>query len=72
MDRLDGLLSDIIVDTESPRETVRAGFMALLLYPAATCSNGSSLRPSIIARIVSGLSIAQECVEEGEGQGGWP
>ena len=42
-------------------------FMVLLLYPAATCSNGSSLRPSIIAPIVSGLSIAQEYVREGDG-----
>ncbi|KAI9573331.1 hypothetical protein HD554DRAFT_2005657, partial [Boletus coccyginus] len=65
MDRLGGLLPDIITNAQSPRSTVRAGFMSLLVYLPTTFGNWFQLHlPKIIAPILSGLSDAAEYVRE--------
>ena len=65
MDRLEGLLPDIIANAQSPRSTVREGFMSLLVYLPATFGNRFQPHlPKIIAPILSGLSDAEEYVRE--------
>ncbi|KAF8553713.1 ARM repeat-containing protein [Imleria badia] len=65
MDRLEGLLPDIIANAQSPRSTVREGFMSLLVYLPATFGNRFQPHlPKIIAPILSGLSDTEEYVRE--------
>ena len=65
MDRLEGLLPDIIANAQSPRSTVREGFMSLLVYlPATFGTRFQPHLPKIIAPILSGLSDAEEYVRE--------
>lgn len=65
MDRLEGLLPDIIANAQSPRSTVREGFMSLLVYLPATFGNRFAPHlPRIITPILSGLSDAEEYVRE--------
>ncbi|KAH0826065.1 armadillo-type protein [Lanmaoa asiatica] len=65
MDRLEGMLPDIIANAQSPRSTVREGFMSLLVYLPATFGNRFQPHlPKIIAPILSGLSDAEEYVRE--------
>ncbi|KDR69874.1 hypothetical protein GALMADRAFT_913484 [Galerina marginata CBS 339.88] len=65
MDRLEGLLPDIIANARSPRATVREGFMSLLVYlPATFGSRFQPHLPKIIAPILGGLSDAEEYVRE--------
>jgi hypothetical protein len=65
MDRLEGLLPDIIANAQSPRSTVREGFMSLLVYlPATFGTRFQPHLPKIIAPILSGLSDGEEYVRE--------
>ncbi|KAI5995298.1 armadillo-type protein [Pisolithus orientalis] len=54
MERLEGLLPDIIANAQSPRSTIREGFMSLLVYLPAT----------IISPILSGLADSEEYVRD--------
>ncbi|KAF8911690.1 armadillo-type protein [Gymnopilus junonius] len=65
MERLEGLLPDIIANARSPRPTVREGFMSLLVYlPATFGSRFQPHLPKIIAPILGGLSDTEEYVRE--------
>jgi hypothetical protein len=65
MERLEGLLPDIIADAQSPRSSVREGFMSLLVFlPATFGTRFQPHLPKIIAPILSGLSDAEEYVRE--------
>ncbi|KAJ7672704.1 armadillo-type protein [Mycena rosella] len=65
MERLEGLLPDIIANAQSPRPTVREGFMSLLVFlPATFGSRFQPHLPKIIAPILSGLADVEEYVRE--------
>ncbi|CAK5273992.1 unnamed protein product [Mycena citricolor] len=65
MERLEGLLPDIIANAQSPRATVREGFMSLLVYlPATFGTRFQPHLPKIIAPILSGLADVEEYVRE--------
>ncbi|KAH9485783.1 eIF-2-alpha kinase activator gcn1 [Psilocybe cubensis] len=65
MERLEGLLPDIIANSRSPRPTVREGFMSLLVYlPATFGSRFQPHLPKIIAPILGGLADTEEYVRE--------
>ncbi|KAJ3745026.1 armadillo-type protein [Lentinula detonsa] len=65
MERLEGLLPDILANAQSPRATVREGFMSLLVYlPATFGSRFQPHLPKIIGPILSGLSDTEEYVRE--------
>ena len=65
MERLEGLLPDIIANAQSPRATVREGFMLLLVYlPMTFGTRFQPHLPRIIAPILSGLSDSEEYVRE--------
>ncbi|KAF7356649.1 TOG domain-containing protein [Mycena venus] len=65
MERLEGLLPDIIANAQSPRATVREGFMSLLVYlPATFGSRFQPHLPKIISPILSGLADVEEYVRE--------
>jgi hypothetical protein len=65
MERLEGLLPDIISSASSPRSYVREGFMSLLVYLPATF--GARFQPhlsKIIPPILRGLADTEEYVRE--------
>lgn len=65
MERLEALLPDIVSNAQSPRSTVREGFMSLLVYLPATF--GARFQPhltKIVPPILSGLSDSEEYVRE--------
>lgn len=65
MERMEALLPDIVSNAQSPRSTVREGFMSLLVYLPATF--GSRFQPhltKIVGPILSGLSDNEEPVRE--------
>ncbi|KAF7968614.1 hypothetical protein HWV62_30003 [Athelia sp. TMB] len=65
MERLEGLLPDIIANAQSPRSTVREGFMSLLVYlPATFGTRFQPHLPKIISPILSGLADTEEYVRE--------
>ncbi|EIN06629.1 ARM repeat-containing protein [Punctularia strigosozonata HHB-11173 SS5] len=65
MERMEGLLPDIIANAQSPRSTVREGFMSLLVYlPATFGTRFQPHLPKIITPILSGLSDIEEYVRE--------
>jgi hypothetical protein len=65
MERLEGLLPDIIANSRSPRPTVREGFMSLLVFlPATFGSRFQPHLPKIIPPILGGLSDTEEYVRE--------
>ncbi|KAF9496394.1 ARM repeat-containing protein [Pleurotus eryngii] len=65
MERLEGLLPDIIANAQSPRPTVREGFMSLLVFlPATFGSRFQPHLPRIIAPILSGISDREDYVRE--------
>ncbi|KIK62847.1 hypothetical protein GYMLUDRAFT_242480 [Collybiopsis luxurians FD-317 M1] len=65
MERLEGLLPDIIANAQSPRPTVREGFMSLLVFlPATFGTRFQPHLPKIIGPILSGLSDTEEYVRE--------
>ncbi|KAL0955554.1 hypothetical protein HGRIS_001793 [Hohenbuehelia grisea] len=65
MERLEGLLPDIIANAQSPRATVREGFMSLLVFlPATFGTRFQPHLPKIISPILSGLSDTEEYVRE--------
>jgi HEAT repeat protein len=65
MERLEGLLPDIIANAQSPRSSVREGFMSLLVYlPATFGTRFQACLPRIIAPILSGLADSEEHVRE--------
>ncbi|KAF5374683.1 hypothetical protein D9615_008940 [Tricholomella constricta] len=65
MERLEGLLPDIITNAQSPRPTVREGFMSLLVFlPATFGTRFQPHLPKIITPILSGLSDTEEYVRE--------
>ncbi|PBK80430.1 ARM repeat-containing protein [Armillaria gallica] len=65
MEHLEGLLPDIIVNTQSPRATLREGFMSLLVYLLATFGTRFQPHlPKIITPILSGLSDVEEYVRD--------
>ncbi|KAG2052949.1 ARM repeat-containing protein [Suillus hirtellus] len=69
---LEGLLPDIIANVQSPRSTIRKGFMSLLIYLPATFSARSQPHlPKTISPILSGLSDTKEYVQEAAMQAGW-
>ncbi|KAJ7115902.1 ARM repeat-containing protein [Mycena epipterygia] len=65
MERLEGLLPDIIANAQSPRATVREGFMSLLVFlPATFGPRFQPHLPKIISPILSGLADVEEYVRE--------
>lgn len=65
MERLEGLLPDIITNAQSPRSTVREGFMSLLVFlPATFGTRFQPHLPKIIAPILGGLADTEEYVRE--------
>lgn len=65
MERMEGLLPDIIVNAQSPRSTVREGFMSLLVFlPATFGTRFSPHLPKIISPILSGLADTEDYVRE--------
>ncbi|KAI0035599.1 ARM repeat-containing protein [Vararia minispora EC-137] len=65
MERLEGLLPDIIINAQSPRSTVREGFMSLLVFlPATFGARFQPHLPKIIVPILKGLSDTEEYVRE--------
>lgn len=65
MERLEGLLPDIISSASSPRSYVREGFMSLLVYLPATF--GARFQPhlaKVIPPILRGLADTEEYVRE--------
>lgn len=65
MERLEGLLPDIIANAQSPRATVREGFMSLLVFlPATFGTRFQPHLPKIIPPILGGLSDTEEYVRE--------
>ncbi|KAK7030667.1 TOG domain-containing protein [Favolaschia claudopus] len=65
MERLEGLLPDIIANAQSPRATVREGFMSLLVFlPATFGSRFQPHLPKIISPILNGLADVEEYVRE--------
>lgn len=65
MERMEGLLPDIIVNAQSPRSTVREGFMSLLVFlPATFGIRFAPHLPKIISPILNGLADIEEYVRE--------
>jgi hypothetical protein len=65
MERLEGLLPDIITNAQSPRSTVREGFMSLLVFlPATFGARFQPHVPKIIVPILKGLSDTEEYVRD--------
>ncbi|OBZ65072.1 Translational activator GCN1 [Grifola frondosa] len=65
MERMEGLLPDIIANAQSPRSTVREGFMSLLVFlPATFGARFQPHLPKIIPPILGGLSDAEDYVRE--------
>ncbi|EDR13532.1 uncharacterized protein LACBIDRAFT_308541 [Laccaria bicolor S238N-H82] len=65
MERLEGLLPDIIANARSPRPTVREGFMSLLVFlPGTFGTRFQPHQPKIISPILGGLSDTEEYVRE--------
>ncbi len=65
MERLEALLPDIVSNAQSPRSTVREGFMSLLVYLPATF--GVRFQPhltKIVGPILAGLSDTEEYVRD--------
>ncbi|KAL5512504.1 hypothetical protein ACEPAG_3157 [Sanghuangporus baumii] len=65
MERLESLLPDIVSNAQSPKSTVREGFMSLLVYLPSTF--GARFQPhltKIVGPILSGLSDTEEYVRE--------
>ncbi|KAI0764358.1 ARM repeat-containing protein [Trametes elegans] len=65
MERMEGLLPDIIANAQSPRSTVREGFMSLLVFLPATFGNRFQPHlPKIIPPILNGLSDSEDYVRD--------
>ena len=65
MERLEGLLLDILANAQSPWPTVREGFMSILVcLPATFGTRFQPHLPKIIAPILGGLSDTEEYVRE--------
>ncbi|KAH9007605.1 ARM repeat-containing protein [Lactarius deliciosus] len=65
MERLEGLLPDIISNAQSPRSTIREGFMSLLVFlPATFGTRFQPHLPKIIVPILKGLSDTEDYVRE--------
>lgn len=65
MERMEGLLPDIISNAQSPRPTVREGFMSLLVFlPATFGTRFQPHLPKIITPILNGLSDTEEYVRD--------
>lgn len=65
MDRLESLLPDIISNAQSPRSTIREGFMSLLVFlPATFGTRFQPHLPKIIVPILKGLSDTEDYVRE--------
>lgn len=65
MERMEGLLPDIIVNAQSPRSTVREGFMSLLVYlPVTFGVRFQPHLPKIISPILNGLADSEEYVRD--------
>ncbi|TFK50812.1 ARM repeat-containing protein [Heliocybe sulcata] len=65
MERLEGLLPDIIANAQSPRSTVREGFMTLLVFlPVTFGTRFQPHLPKLIGPILNGLADTEEYVRE--------
>jgi HEAT repeat protein len=65
VERLEGLLPDVITNAQSPRSTVREGFMSLLVYlPTTFGTRFQPHLPKIIGPILNGLADSEESVRE--------
>ncbi|KZT22524.1 ARM repeat-containing protein [Neolentinus lepideus HHB14362 ss-1] len=65
MERLEGLLPDIIANAQSPRSTVREGFMTLLVFlPVTFGTRFQPHLPKLITPILNGLADTEEYVRE--------
>lgn len=65
MERLEGLLPDIITNASSPRSHVKEGFMSLLVFlPATFGVRFQPHLPKIIQPILGGLADSEEVVRE--------
>ncbi|KAL1662308.1 armadillo-type protein [Schizophyllum commune] len=65
MERMEGLLPDVIANAQSPRATVREGFMSLLVYlPATFGMRFQPHLPRIISPILSGLADTEDYVRD--------
>ena len=65
MERLEALLPDIVSNAQSPKSTVREGFMSLLIYLPATF--GSRFQPhltKVVGPILAGLSDTEDYVRD--------
>ena len=65
MERLEGLLPDIISNSTSARPYVREGFMSLLVYLPATFGNRFTPHlPKVVSPILSGIADDEPPVQE--------
>ncbi|CCM02945.1 uncharacterized protein FIBRA_05060 [Fibroporia radiculosa] len=65
MERMEGLLPDIIANAQSPRSTVREGFMSLLVFlPATFGTRFQPHLPKIVPPILGGLSDTEDYVRD--------
>ncbi|OCH93463.1 ARM repeat-containing protein [Obba rivulosa] len=65
MERMEGLLPDIIANAQSPRSAVREGFMSLLVFlPATFGTRFQPHLPKIVPPILAGLSDTEDYVRE--------
>ncbi|KZV66749.1 ARM repeat-containing protein [Peniophora sp. CONT] len=65
MERLEGLLPDVIASAQAPRASVREGFMSLLVFlPATFGARFTPHLPKIIVPILKGLADTEEYVRE--------
>lgn len=65
MERLEGLLPDIIANAQSPRSTVKEGFMTLLVFlPTTFGTRFQPHLPRIIAPILGGLADSEDFVRD--------
>ncbi|KAL4249154.1 TOG domain-containing protein [Abortiporus biennis] len=65
MERMEGLLPDIIANAQAPRSTVREGFMSLLVFlPATFGTRFAPHLPRIITPILNGLSDTEDYVRD--------
>ncbi|KIY74096.1 ARM repeat-containing protein [Cylindrobasidium torrendii FP15055 ss-10] len=65
MERLEGLLPDILINVRAPKAGVREGFMSLLVFLPATFGSRFSVHlPKIVSPILAGMRDVEETVRE--------
>lgn len=65
MERLEGLLPDILINVRAPKAGVREGFMSLLVFLPATFGGRFAVHlPKIVSPILAGMRDVEESVRE--------